>query len=147
MKRPRRHPVTAQHGFFYAEVLLGMVLLATLLVPALQALNSGILGNAVASSLGVRQLSLRSKMEEVLSQPFGPLYAETYLVGGNTSTSVSANFSDASGANERRLVVLYRFDQASNALTASNSGLLYVSVYFEAEGSAGALNTLAGRWW
>ena len=134
-----------QLGFFYAEVLLSVILLAILLVPALQALNTGILNNS--SSLPARQLSLQSKMEEVLAQPFRDLYAETYLTGGNTSTSVSINFSDVSGASSRRVVVLYRYDAVTNAISSNDTGLLYVSVYYEADGSRSALNTLAGRWW
>ena len=136
-----------QRGFSYAEVLLSVVLLAILLVPALQALNTGIAGSAGATGLSQRQLSLRSKMEEVLSTPFSQLYAQTYLGGGNTTTSVSTSFSDASGALDRRVVVFYRFDAATNALSTNDTGLLYVSIYYEAEGSGNSLNTLAGRWW
>lgn len=136
---------SGQQGFSYAEVLLSVMLLAILLVPALQALNNAIMGGS--NNLAARQLNLRSKMEEVLSKPFGVLYAETYLTGGNTSTSVSANFSDASGAPDRRVVVLYRYDAVTAALSSNDTGLMYVSVYYEAEGSAGALNTLLGRWW
>jgi len=44
-------------------------------------------------------------------------------------------------------MVLYRFDAATNALSSNDTGLLYVSVYYAADGSANALNTLAGRWW
>lgn len=134
-----------QRGFSYAEVLLSVMLLAMLLVPAMQALNTAILGGS--NNLAARQFNLRNKMEEVLSKPFGKLYAETYLSGGNTTTSVSANFSDASGAADRRIVVLYRFDAATNALSSNDTGLLYVSVYYEAEGNANVLNTLVGRWW
>ena len=57
-----------QRGFSYAEVLLSVVLLAVLLAPALQALSSGIAGNPTV--LAARQLNLRSKMEDVLSQTF-----------------------------------------------------------------------------
>ena len=146
----RRH---AQRGFSYAEVLLSVMLLAILLVPALQALNNGISGSVISSSLATRQLNLRSKMEEVLSKPFGALYAETYLsdctptADCNTPTSGNPRFSDSSGAANRRVVVFYRFDAATNAQSANDTGLLLVSVYYEAEGSANALNTLVGRWW
>ncbi|MGB7815389.1 MAG: hypothetical protein WBL28_03455 [Methylotenera sp.] len=134
-----------QRGFSYTEVLLSVILLAILLVPAMQALNNAIMGGS--NNLAVQQLNLRSKMEEVLSKPFGKLYAETYLTGGNTTTSISTNYSDASGATNRRIVVLYRFDAATNALNSNDTGLLYVSVYYEAEGSTNAINTLVGRWW
>ena len=138
---PRRR---LQRGFSYAEVLLSVALLAILLVPALQALNTAIAGGA--SGLAPKPFSLRGKMEEVLGKPFSKLYAETYLVGGNTTASVSANYSDAAGPG-RRVVVFYRFDAATSALSASDTGLLFVSVYYEADGSAHALNTLVGRWW
>jgi hypothetical protein len=134
-----------QRGFSYAEVLLSIMLLVILLVPALRAMNSAIAGSNL--NLAGDQLALRSKLEEVLSKPFGTLYAETYLTGANTTTAVSTNLSDVSGAVDRRVVVLYRFDAASNALSSADTGLLYVSVYFEADGGASALNTLTGRWW
>lgn len=134
-----------QRGFSYAEVLLSVLLLLILLVPAMEALTAGISGNS--SAMAARQLNLRNKMEEVLSKPFGKLYAETYLTGGNTLTSISSHFSDAAGASGRRVVVFYRYDAASNSLSANDTGLLFVSVFYEADGSVNALNTLVGRWW
>lgn len=139
-KKTPTFDASAQSGFSYTEVLVSVVLLGILLVPAMEALSTAISGSTGNSA--ERQLALRSKMEEVLSQPFNTLYAETYSPGTNTVSSVSATFSDAS-----RAVVLYRFDAASNVLSNGDTGLLFVSVYYAAEGSAGALNTLAGRWW
>ena len=145
MKKTLTFNPSVQSGFSYAEVLLSVVLLGILLVPAMQALSTAISGST--GNLAARQLTLRSQMEEVLSRPFSALNAETYLPGGNTAASVSPNFSDALGATDRRIVVLYRFDAATNALSSNDTGLLYVSVYYAADGSANALNTLAGRWW
>src|SRR6266511_1478527 len=109
----RLHP----RGFSYAEILLSVVLLTALLVPALQALQSGVSGGQ-SSSLAARQLTLRDKMEQMLAKPFADLYAQTYLPGGNTTTSVSALLSDAAGA-DRRVVVLYRYDASAGALNPS----------------------------
>jgi type II secretory pathway pseudopilin PulG len=134
-----------QQGFTYAEVLLSVLLISILLVPALQALNTGIAGSS--NDLAARQFELRSKVEEVLANPFGQLYSETYLYGGNTPTSVSASYSDAAGTTDRRVVVFYRYDVATNALSSNDTGLLYVNTYYEAEGSANGLSTLVGRWW
>ncbi len=134
-----------QNGFTYVEVLLSVVLLAVLLVPALQALQAGISGGATPA-LAASGPTLRAKMEEVLAIPFGDLYAETYLVGGNTN-AINATYSDAPAAVNRRVVVLYRYNATAKSLSASDTGLLYVSVYYESEGSANALNTLTGRWW
>lgn len=145
MKHSAQMKHSAERGFSYAEVLLSVVLLAVLLVPALQALQSGIAGGS-SPAAAARQAMLRAKMEEVLAKPFYDLYAQTYAGGGNTVTSVSAALSDAAGPN-RRVVVLYRYDAAAKALSANDTGLVFVSVYYEADGGAQALNTLAGRWW
>ncbi len=142
----RLHWSLTQHGFAYVEVLLSAVLLAVLLVPALQALQSGI-RDVATPSMAARPPLLRAKMEEVLSNPFPVLYAATYVAGSNT-TGANATFSETSGpAADQRTVVLYRYDVSTKALSAGDTGLLYVSVYYTADGSANALTTLAGRWW
>ena len=56
-------------------------------------------------------------------------------------------YSDAAGAPDRRVVVLYRYDVATKALSSNDTGLLYVNTYYEAEGAANGLSTLVGRWW
>ena len=58
-------------------MLLSVLLLAILLVPALQALGTGISGSG--SNPAARQFALRSKAEEVLATPFGNFTLETYL--------------------------------------------------------------------
>ena len=113
-RRPRPCRAARQHGFSYVEVLVSVVLLAVLLVPALQALESGI-RNAVTPSMAARPPLLRAKIEEVLSSPFPELYAATYVAGANT-TGVNATFSDAAGATDRRVVVLYRYDVSTKSL-------------------------------
>jgi type II secretory pathway component PulJ len=135
----------AQRGFSYVEILLSVVLLAVLLVPALEALQSAIAGNANAALVS-RHLALQDKMERVLSRPFADLYRETYS-GGNTTTSVSASLSDSVGTPERRNVVLYRYDASAKALSAADTGLVFIAVYYENEPADRALTTLVGRWW
>jgi len=132
-------------GFSYVEVLLSVVLIAVLLVPAMQSLNAAISGSS--SNIAARQLNLSNKMEEVLSKPYSTLYAVTSASGGNTATSISSSLSDASGAANRRAVTIYRYDTTSNALSATDTGVLSVSVYYEAEGNTNGLNTLVGQWW
>jgi type II secretory pathway component PulJ len=136
----------AQRGFSYVEILLSVVLLAVLLVPALEALQSAIAGNANAALVS-RHLALQDKMERVLSRPFADLYTQTYAPGGNTTTSVSASLSDAVGTPARRNVVLYRYDASAAALSAADTGLVFIAVYYENEPADRALTTLVGRWW
>jgi Tfp pilus assembly protein PilE len=140
--------VTRRHeaGFSYVEIMLSVVLLMVLLVPAMDALQSGIAGGQGAS-IAARQLALRDKMEEVLAKPFAELYAQTYLPGGNTTGSVSLTLSDPVGTANRRNVVLYRYDPSVAALSTADTRLVLASVYYESEGSARALNSLAGGWW
>src|SRR6266487_4245763 len=99
--RPTSH---VELGFSYVEVLLSVVLLAVLLVPALESLQSAIPGNQ-GYRLATRQLMLTDKMEQVLSKPFADLYAQTYLPLGNTTSLLSATLSDPSGTPDRRNVV------------------------------------------
>jgi hypothetical protein len=119
-----------------------MVLVVVALVPALQALQTSVRGSQVIGAAASRDMLLRAKMEEVLGKPFDTLNAETFLTGGNTTTSVSAALSDAAGA-ERRIVILYRTD--GSAVSASDTGLVRVRIAFEAGGTA--LETLRSKWW
>jgi type II secretory pathway component PulJ len=137
---------SAQRGFTYVEILLSVILLAVLLVPALEALQSAVAGNQSAA-LVTRELALRDKMERVLARPFLDLYAQTYAPGGNTTNSVSESLSDPAGTPGRRNVVLYRYDASTAALSATDTGLIYVAVYYESEGPASTVSTLVGRWW
>jgi len=135
-----------ERGFTYVEVLLSVVLLMVLLVPAMEALQSGVANNQSRAVLG-RERPLREKMETTLAKPFATLYAETYAPGGNTTTSVSTSLSDPAGVAGRRNVVVYRYDPSTATLSAADTGVLAIQVYYEADGSAGALSTLLGRWW
>ncbi len=130
-------------GYAYVEVLVTLVLTAVALVPALEALQSGVIGSSVLLSVVDRDALLRAKLEEVLARPFDTLNAETFLGGGNTGSSVSAALSDAAGAADRRLVILYRTDGA--ALSAADTGLLRIRVVYEAGGTA--LETMKSKWW
>jgi type II secretory pathway pseudopilin PulG len=135
-----------ERGFSYVEVLLSVVLLGVLLVPALEALQSGI-SDDQGQAAATRQLKLKAKMEEVAAKPFAALYSQTYLPGGNTSTSVSAALSDAVGAPMRRNVILYRYDPSAAGSSSADTGVLFVAVYYAAESPASGLSTLIGRWW
>jgi len=126
--------------------MLSAALLAVLVVPALQALQTGVRGSLTGVT-AARLPTLSAKMEEVLSHPFPDLYTETYNPGGNSSTVANASLSDDASATDRRVVVIYRYDTSTKALSSNDSGLLLVRVYYEAEGLASALTTIAGRWW
>ena len=138
-------------GFSYVEVLVSMALMAILLVPALDALTSGVRASANQFANSQfrhvdRHLQLRNKMEDVLSRPFSDLYADT---NASNTPSVIAKYSDSVGSPNRRLVALCRFDYSNKVCTKNGSDLLFVKVYYEADGGAQetALHTLTGKWW
>lgn len=138
----RPHPRRRSRGIAFVEVLVALLLVLAALVPALDAMQSGVRGSAALAAIAAQDATLRAKMEEVLAKPFDTLNAETFLTGGNTTSSVSASLSDATGP-ERRIVILYRTD--GSAVSSADTGLLRVRVAFEAGGTA--LETLKAKWW
>ena len=129
------------NGLAYLEVMVALVLVAMALVPALNALQIDTRGAPALVAVAARDALLREKMEEVLAKPFDTINAETFLAGGNTTTSISTALSDAAGP-DRRIVILYRTD--GTAVSASDTGLVRVRVAFEAGGTA--LETLKSKW-
>ena len=127
-------------GFSYVEILVAVVLLAVALVPALEALQTAVLGAGIHETHAVRHHRLTAKLEEVLAAPFSALEAaEAAAAGGPTS------YSDALGSPERRVVLLSGYDgdnaDADNdPFTGTDSGLLWVQVQVEA--TSHALETL-----
>ena len=146
-------PFSGQRGFSYVEILLSVVLLAILLVPALDAVQTAVMGSQNGATVLARELALRDYMERVLARPFAELYERTYAQGGN-SPGVNAALSEPEGTADRRNVVLYRFDASTPAVngpdkgrTQADSGLIYILVYYERDGRERGLSTLVGRWW
>ena len=136
--------IIRSYGFAYVEVLVAMMLLVIALVPAINALTDGVRGSTLEPAR--RHLILRNKMEEVLSKPFADLYAGT---SASCSTPTTATYSDDSGNSDRRMVLRYRYSYSSNACTTSDTGVLLIKVYYEADGgvAASALQTLVSQWW
>jgi len=145
-----------QSGLTYVEVLVAAVLLAIVLVPALQALHTGMLGAEVHSSTVDQHYAVLSRMEEVLAEPYSMLTAAAGAAGDEQTPTT---YSDAAGPVDRRLVylALYDADDADgdgNVFTVPDpnldgdfdpytgyAGLLWVRV--EVEGSVTWLETLS----
>lgn len=130
-----------QEGLSYLEVLVATVLVALSLVPALEALQIGILGGGIHESRVSLHYHLASKLEEVLAEPFANLAAEALAAGGNPTS-----YSDAPGVPNRRLVFLAGYDGDDDdgdgdPFTGADSGLLWLRV--EIEATSHALETLA----
>ncbi|MEE9279935.1 MAG: hypothetical protein V3V67_07145 [Myxococcota bacterium] len=133
----------SQHGFSYAEILLATLLLSVSLLPAVEALRSGLQGSQVNESLTLAQVRLRSKMEEVLAQPFSALAGAESAAAGAASA-----YSDAVGTPDRRLVFLARYDGDDadgdgDTATGTDPGLLHVRV--EIAATPHAVSTLVAE--
>lgn len=133
-----------QAGFSYVEALVAVILIAVSLVPALQALQGGMIAATSGGSLADDLLYVQSKMEQVLAQPFAQLDAAAQAAG---SPTVLSSYSDPSGAR-RRFVYISRYDADNadadnNRFTGTDAGLLWVNVSLE--GSTSSLITLTAR--
>lgn len=100
-----------QAGLTLVEVLVAAVLLMAMLVPAMEALRTGMLGNEVLHSTSGEHYAVLSRMEEVLAEPFGTLTSAAAAAG---SESTPSSYSDAAGPPDRRLVYVALYD-ATNA--------------------------------
>jgi len=144
MTAPRR-----QAGLTYMEVLLASVLIALLLVPGLQALQSGLQSTAVQSSLEEEQAILQGKLADLLAMPFATLDAAAQAAGGpTTASSLSDTVTLSDGRSLSRQVFLSRYD-GDNAdadgdpYSGTDAGLLWLRVAIA--GTALAVETLTAQ--
>jgi prepilin-type N-terminal cleavage/methylation domain-containing protein len=143
-----------QCGFSYVEVLVAMFILAIAIVPAMEAIQSGIQGAGVHESLARQQYALIKRMEEVQAESYGNLL-DSAQIAGNALTSSS--YSDLAGQTERVIVFLALYDVDADPFTlvdpdndgdadiytGDTSNLLWLRV--ELENSALNLETLVSR--
>ena len=114
------------------ELLIATLLIVIMLVPALDAMQSGIQGSGVHTQLAQNQYRMISKLEQTLALPFSELLIQADLVA-NPTVLIPAPYSDAAGTESRRLVFLARYDgdnaDADNdPFTGTDAGLLWVRV-------------------
>lgn len=117
------------------ELLIATLLIVVMLVPALEAMQSGIQGSGVHMQLAQNQYRMISKMEQTLALPYADLLEQANLVA-DPSVLIPAPYSDVAGTESRRLVFLARYD-GDNAdadddpFTGADDGLLWVRVTIE----------------
>ena len=124
-----------QSGFSYMELLIATLLITIMLVPALEAMQSGIQSSAIHNQLARNQYRMISKMEQTLALPYSELLKQADLVADST-VLIPPPYSDSAGTELRRLVYLARYDGDDvdgdkNPFTDTDTGLLWVRVTIE----------------
>ncbi|MCP4334724.1 MAG: type II secretion system protein [Gammaproteobacteria bacterium] len=124
-----------QSGFSYMELLVATLLIAIMLVPALDAMQSGIQGSGIHTQLAQNQYRMISKMEQTLALPFSELLQQADLVADPT-VLIPSPYSDSAGTEFRRLVYLARYDGDNadgndNPFNGTDAGLLWLRVTIE----------------
>ena len=122
-----------QSGLTLVEVLVAVTLLAVLLIPAMRALQTGIVGADVHSDIAANHFRLTSRLEELLAEPFVDL-SDAAIAAGAPTTATS--YSDAAGPPGRLLVYLSLYDgdnaDADNdPFTGTDADLLWIRVDIE----------------
>ena len=124
-----------QSGFSYMELLIAPLLIVIMLVPALDAMQSGVQGSGIHTGLAQNQYRMISKMEQTLALPFAELLTQADLVADPT-VLIPAPFSDPAGTESRRLVFMARYDGDNadgngNPFDGTDEGLLWLRVTIE----------------
>lgn len=125
-----RSPIPKREsGFSYFEVIIAALVLTMALIPALDALQVGLVGSGVQESYVVAHYRLAGAMEDVLAQPFSALEAEADAVD---DPQVPTSYSDPAATPNRRLVYLSAYDpDQADPFVDDPTGLVWVRVEIE----------------
>ncbi|MGB5396845.1 MAG: hypothetical protein WBN96_06820 [Gammaproteobacteria bacterium] len=136
-----RSPCRQMAGFSYVEVLIAVVLIGVTLVPAMEALQPGIVGSRIHSLNAEDHYQLAGRFEQLLAEPFNSLDSAAATAGNATTpTSYSDVFSYPDGRQITRNVFISRYD-ADNAdadndpFTGTDAGLLWLQIRIAGTGA------------
>lgn len=128
---------TCQQGFSYIEILIASMLIGIILVPALQALQSGSQGAILHQQYSIDQQLLASKMEQLLANEYNALSDAAMAAGDPTTlSSYSDTVISTDGRTLNRQVYLSPYDgdnadNDNNPFTGTDSNLLWLRVAIE----------------
>jgi len=129
-----------QSGLTLVEVLVAAVLIMAVLMPAVEALRTGMLGSEVLRSTSGEHYAVLSRMEEVLAEPYGTLTSAAAAAG---SESTPSSYSDAAGPPDRRLVFVALYDAAN----ADGDGNVFTVLDPDLDGDGSPYTGYAGLLW
>ena len=139
-----------QSGFLYVEVLVATLLIAISLAPAIDALQPGIQGSVIHTSLTIDHYELAAKMETLLSEPFSQLLSVADATGNPAAaTTYSDSIISTDGRTLDRIVYLSRYDgdnadTDNNGFTGTDDYLLWIKV--EIKGTGQILESLSSAY-
>lgn len=118
-------------GMTYPEVLAAVLMLAILLIPAMDALRTALSSSKNHEQLLLQHYALRSKIENLLARSFGEL--EINANGEAIPSSLSDNYLMANGTTVEREVFIaaHDIDNAdadNNPRTGTDNGALWLRV-------------------
>jgi len=121
-----------QQGLSYLEVMIATLLIAVSLVPAMDALHSGLRGSQQANSAMLRVTALQQRMETLLAADFQQLGALADTAA-DPAQAQPEPWSDPAGSQPRILVYLSRYDGDNadaddNPFTGTENDLLWIRV-------------------
>jgi prepilin-type N-terminal cleavage/methylation domain-containing protein len=122
-----------EYGLTLVEVLVTVVLLGIVLIPAMRALQTGVVGADVHGDVAASHYRLTSRLEELLAEPFVDLSDAAIAAGAPTTATT---YSEAAGQPGRLLVYLSLYDgdnaDADNdPFTGTDPDLLWLRVDIE----------------
>jgi len=122
-----------ESGLTLVEVLVTFVLLSIVLIPAISALQTGVVGADVHADMASGHFRLTSRLEELLAEPFADL-SDAAIAAGSPTTETT--YSDAAGPPGRLLVYLSLYDGDNadaddNPFTGTDVDLLWIRVDVE----------------
>ena len=121
-------------GLSYVEVLVATVLIAIVLVPAMDALVPAVVGSGIHETYTEDHHQLNALFEEVLAEPLTDLDAAATAAGSETTaTTYSDVYTYDDGRQISRNVYLSRYDgdnadSDNNPFTGIDEGLIWVRV-------------------
>lgn len=142
------------HGFSYLEVLVALFILSIAIVPAMEAMHSGIQGTGIHQQTAEQHYALLTRMETVMTESYGTLLAIAEAAG---NASTPSSLSDSAGQTDRLIVYLSLYDADAdpftvtdpnndgdnNVYTGDSSNLLWIKIALE--NSAYAFESLRKR--